>query len=104
MGQKNLPYIFKKKEVKNMYADLKAKNKKRLSLLSNTNRLANFVISMFETTKTDTNPFYKNWEFNDFESNLLYYGVIAIWFDEIENDYVFSHVDFIGNIDFQGIG
>ena len=27
MGQKNLPYIFKKKEVKNMYADLKAKNK-----------------------------------------------------------------------------
>lgn len=87
-----------------MYADLKAKNKKRLSLLSNTNRLANFVISMFETTETDTNPFYKNWEFNDFESNLLYYGVIAIWYDDIEENYVFSHVDFIGNIDFQGIG
>lgn len=87
-----------------MFSDLKEKTQKRLTNFDNENRLANFVISMFATAETETNPFNKKWEQNGFESLLLIDGKCAIWFDELENDYVFSTVNFVGNIDFQGIG
>lgn len=87
-----------------MYSNLKEIEKKVIDEFNYQDKFANILVSMFETEKTDTNPFFQKWEKEDFESMLLKFGSVAIWFDDVEKMYVFSQCQMIGNIDFMGKG
>lgn len=84
-----------------IYNNLKEKGKKIIDLFSFENRLSNFLCSMFET-KGDNLFNQRKWDRCEFELLLLLTGKVAVW--KLENELVFSTVDFIGNIDFMGIG
>lgn len=84
-----------------IYKNLKEKGKKVIDLFSFEDRLSNFLCSMFETK--GNNLFnQRKWDRCEFELLLLLTGKVAVW--KMENELVFSTVDFIGNIDFMGIG
>lgn len=87
-----------------MYSALKEIDKKVISELNYQDKFANILVSMFDTEETNTNPFFEKWEKEEFENMLLKFGYVAIWFDELEKNYVFSQCEFIGNIDFMGKG
>lgn len=84
-----------------IYNNLKEKGKKVVDIFSFENRLSNFLVSMFDS-KGD-NLFTKGkWDRCEFELLLLLTGKVAVW--KLDGELVFSTVDFIGNIDFMGIG
>ena len=84
-----------------IYNNLKEKGKKVVDIFSFENRLSNFLVSMFDS-KGD-NPFtQRNWDRCEFELLLLLTGKVAVW--KLDGVLVFSTVDFIGDIDFMGIG
>lgn len=87
-----------------MYSALKEIDKKVISELNYQDKFANILVSMFDTERTNTNPFFEKWEKEEFENMLLKFGYVAIWFDEFEKNYVFSQCEFVGNIDFMGKG
>lgn len=84
----------------------KLKIEKRLDNFSYADKYASILINMFATRETETNPFYNSpyWDFCFVESVLLLNGCGAVWFDEIDNQYVFSACDRIGDIDSEGHG
>lgn len=84
-----------------IYNNLKEKGKKDVDLFSFENRLSNFLTSMFDS-KGDNLFNQGKWDRCEFELLLLLTGKIAVW--ELDNELVFSTVDFTGNIDFMGIG
>lgn len=84
-----------------IYNNLKEKGKKVVDLFSFENRLSNFLTSMFDTK--GNNLFnQRKWDRCEFELLLLLTGKVAVW--KLNGELVFSTVDFIGNIDFMGIG
>lgn len=84
-----------------IYNNLKEKGKKVIDIFSFENRLSNFLCSMFETS--GDNLFnQRKWDKCEFELLLLLLGKVAVW--KFENELVFSTVDFIGDIDFMGVG
>lgn len=87
-----------------MYSNLKEREKKTIDEFNYQDKFANILTSMFETEETETNPFFKKWEKEEFENILLKFGSVAIWFDEEEKDYVFSTCEMLGQIDFMGKG
>lgn len=84
----------------------KLKIEKKLDNFSYADKYASVLINMFTTLETDTNPFYNSpfWEFNFVESILLLNGCGAVWYDDIDEQYVFSACERIGNIDSEGHG
>lgn len=84
-----------------IYNNLKEKGKKVVDLFSFENRLSNFLTSMFDT-KGDNLFNQRKWDRCEFELLLLLTGKVAVW--KLDDELVFSTVDFIGNIDFMGIG
>lgn len=84
-----------------IYNSLKEKGKKVVDLFSFENRLSNFLVSMFET-KGDNLFNQRKWDRSEFELLLLLTGKVAVW--KLDGVLVFSTVDFIGDIDFMGIG
>lgn len=84
-----------------IYNNLKEKGKKVVDLFSFENRLSNFLTSMFDS-KGDNLFTQEKWDRCEFELLLLLTGKVAVW--KLENDLIFSTVDFIGDIDFMGIG
>lgn len=84
-----------------IYNNLKEKGKKVIDIFSFENRLSNFLTSMFDS-KRDNLFTQAKWDRCEFELLLLLTGKIAVW--KLDGDLVFSTVDFIGNIDFMGIG
>lgn len=84
-----------------IYNNLKEKGKKVVDLFSYENRLSNFLTSMFDSK--GNNLFnQRKWDRCEFELLLLLLGKVAVW--KLDGELVFSTVDFIGNIDFMGIG
>ena len=84
-----------------IYNNLKEKGKKVVDIFSFENRLSNFLTSMFDS-KGDNLFNQGKWDRCEFELLLLLTGKIAVW--KLDGELVFSSVDFIGNIDFMGIG
>ena len=84
-----------------IYNNLKEKGKKVVDIFSFENRLSNFLVSMFDS-KGDNLFTQQKWDRCEFEILLLLTGKVAVW--KLDKDLVFSTVDFIGNIDFMGIG
>ena len=84
-----------------IYNNLKEKGKKVVDIFSFENRLSNFLVSMFDS-KGDNLFTQRKWDRCDFELLLLLTGKVAVW--KLDGELVFSTVDFIGNIDFMGIG
>lgn len=84
-----------------IYNNLKEKGKKVMDIFSFENRLSNFLTSMFDS-KGDNLFNQRKWDRCEFELLLLLLGKVAVW--KLDGDLVFSTVDFIGNIDFMGIG
>ena len=84
-----------------IYNSLKEKGKKGVDLFSFENRLSNFLTSMFDS-KGDNLFNQRKWDRCEFELLLLLTGKVAVW--KLNDELVFSTVDFIGNIDFMGIG
>ena len=84
-----------------IYNNLKEKGKKVVDLFSFENRLSNFLVSMFDS-KGDNLFNQRKWDRCEFELLLLLLGKVAVW--KLHGELVFSTVDFIGNIDFMGIG
>lgn len=84
-----------------IYNNLKEKGKKVVDIFSFENRLSNFLTSMFDS-KGDNLFNQGKWDRCEFELLLLLTGKVAVW--KLDNELVFSTVDFIGNIDFMGIG
>ena len=84
-----------------IYNNLKEKGKKVVDLFSFENRLSNFLVSMFDS-KGDNLFTQGKWDKCEFELLLLLTGKVAVW--KLDNELVFSTVDFIGNIDFMGVG
>lgn len=84
-----------------IYSNLKEKGKKVVDLFSFENRLSNFLVSMFDS-KGDNLFNQRKWDRCEFELLLLLLGKVAVW--KLDGELVFSTVDFIGNIDFMGIG
>lgn len=84
-----------------IYNNLKEKGKKVIDLFSFENRLSNFLTSMF-VAKGDNLFNERKWDRCEFELLLLLTGKVAVW--KLDNELVFSTVEFIGNIDFMGIG
>ena len=84
-----------------IYNNLKEKGKKVVDLFSYENRLSNFLTSMFDS-KGDNLFTQEKWDRCEFELLLLLLGKVAVW--KLDGELVFSTVDFIGNIDFMGIG
>lgn len=84
-----------------IYNSLKEKGKKGVDLFSFENRLSNFLVSMFDS-KGDNLFNQRKWDRSEFELLLLLTGKVAVW--KLDDELVFSTVDFIGNIDFMGIG
>lgn len=84
-----------------IYNNLKEKGKKVVDLFSFENRLSNFLTSMFDSK--GNNLFnQRKWDRCEFELLLLLLGKVAVW--KLDGELVFSTVDFIGNIDFMGVG
>ena len=84
-----------------IYNNLKEKGKKVVDIFSFENRLSNFLVSMFDS-KGDNLFTQRKWDRCEFELLLLLTGKVAVW--KLDGVLVFSTVDFIGNIDFMGIG
>lgn len=84
-----------------IYNNLKEKGKKVVDIFSFENRLSNFLVSMFES-KGDNLFNQRKWDRCEFELLLLLLGKVAVW--KLDNELVFSAVDFIGDIDFMGVG
>ena len=84
-----------------IYNNLKEKGKKVVDIFSFENRLSNFLVSMFDS-KGDNLFTREKWDRYEFELLLLLTGKVAVW--KLDGELVFSAVDFIGNIDFMGIG
>lgn len=84
-----------------IYNSLKEKGKKTVDLFSFENRLSNFLVSMFDT-KGDNLFNQRKWDRCEFELLLLLTSKVAVW--KLDEELVFSTVDFIGNIDFMGVG
>ena len=84
-----------------IYNNLKEKGKKVVDMFSFENRLSNFLTSMFDS-KGDNLFNQRKWDRCEFELLLLLLGKVAVW--KLNGELVFSTVDFIGNIDFMGIG
>lgn len=84
-----------------IYNTLKEKGKKAVDLFSFENRLSNFLVSMFDT-RGDNLFNQRKWDRCEFELLLLLTGKVAVW--KLNDELVFSTVDFIGNIDFMGVG
>ena len=84
-----------------IYNNLKEKGKKVIDIFSFENRLSNFLVSMFDS-KGDNLFTQRKWDRCDFELLLLLTGKVAVW--KLDGVLVFSTVDFIGDIDFMGIG
>ena len=84
-----------------IYNNLKEKGKKVVDIFSFENRLSNFLVSMFDS-KGDNLFTQEKWDRCEFELLLLLTGKVAVW--KLDGELVFSTVDFIGNIDFMGIG
>ena len=84
-----------------IYNNLKEKGKKVVDIFSFENRLSNFLTSMFDS-KGDNLFTQEKWDRCEFELLLLLLGKVAVW--KLDGELVFSTVDFIGNIDFMGIG
>ena len=84
-----------------IYNNLKEKGKKVVDLFSFENRLSNFLTSMFDS-KGDNLFNQRKWDRCEFELLLLLTGKVAVW--KLEKELVFSCVDFIGDIDFMGVG
>lgn len=84
-----------------IYNNLKEKGKKVVDIFSFENRLSNFLVSMFDS-KGDNLFSQRKWDRYEFELLLLLTGKVAVW--KLDGELVFSTVDFIGNIDFMGIG
>lgn len=84
-----------------IYSNLKEKGKKVVDIFSFENRLSNFLTSMFDS-KGDNLFNQRKWDRCEFELLLLLTGKVAVW--KLEKELVFSSVEFIGNIDFMGIG
>lgn len=84
-----------------IYNNLKEKGKKVVDLFSFENRLSNFLVSMFDS-KGDNLFNQRKWDRCEFELLLLLLGKVAVW--KLDGELVFSTVDFIGNIDFMGVG
>lgn len=84
-----------------IYNNLKEKGKKVVDIFSFENRLSNFLTSMFDS-KGDNLFNQRKWDRCEFELLLLLLGKVAIW--KLDGELVFSTVEFIGNIDFMGIG
>ena len=84
-----------------IYNNLKEKGKKVVDIFSFENRLSNFLVSMFDS-KGDNLFSQKKWDRCEFELLLLLTGKVAVW--KLDGELVFSTVDFIGNIDFMGVG
>ena len=84
-----------------IYNNLKEKGKKVVDIFSFENRLSNFLVSMFDS-KGDNLFTQRKWDRCEFELLLLLTGKVAVW--KLDGELVFSTVDFIGDIDFMGIG
>ena len=84
-----------------IYNNLKEKGKKVVDIFSFENRLSNFLVSMFDS-KGDNLFTQRKWDRCEFELLLLLTGKVAVW--KLDGELVFSTVDFIGEIDFMGIG
>ena len=84
-----------------IYNNLKEKGKKVVDIFSFENRLSNFLTSMFDS-KGDNLFNQGKWDRCEFELLLLLTGKVAVW--KLNGELVFSTVDFIGNIDFMGVG
>ena len=84
-----------------IYNNLKEKGKKVVDIFTFENRLSNFLVSMFDS-KGDNLFTQEKWDRCDFELLLLLTGKVAVW--KLDEELVFSSVDFIGNIDFMGEG
>jgi len=84
-----------------IYNSLKEKGKKVVDIFSFEYRLSNFLVSMFDS-KGDNLFNQQKWDRCEFELLLLLTGKVAVW--KLDGELVFSSVDFIGNIDFMGVG